>query len=152
MSIPAVKAALHRGRVRLRELPAEQSAQPAPPHTPAVVRYTQLFNARDWDGVRSMLVDEVKLDLVSREKRAGIRDVGSYFSNYDRIHDWHLTPDWLDGREIIAVRRAPDDAAPTYLIELTMADGRVALIRDYRYVPYLAQDLALRGPPGRGTG
>lgn len=146
MSLPAVKAALHRGRARLRELAAgpEEPREPARSLTPAVVKYAELFNARDWDGVRSMLVDDVRLDLVSREKRAGLRDVGSYFTNYGRIQDWSMTPAWLDGREVVAVRRSAADAQPSYIIELTWAGGRVTLIRDFRYVPYLAQDGMLR--------
>jgi RNA polymerase sigma-70 factor (ECF subfamily) len=51
LSPPAVKAALHRGRDRLRALAesAPRDEMPAPPPTsPAVARYVALFNARDW--------------------------------------------------------------------------------------------------------
>ena len=63
ISIESVKAALHRGRNRLRELSA--AAQTVPDGMPASVsptiqRYADLFNARDWDGVRAMLIDDVK--------------------------------------------------------------------------------------------
>jgi hypothetical protein len=121
------------------------SASPAPrPHSAALARYVRLFNARDWDAVRALLADEVRLDLVSREKRAGIAEVGAYLTNYARLSDWHLRPAWLptgDGvREVVAVRRAADAPRPSYLVELTFVDGRVTLIRDFRYVPYLAQD------------
>src|SRR5262249_43646290 len=90
-SVPAVKAALHRGRTRLQELTAT-APEPRAPHfvAPAIARYAALFNARDWDGVRAMLVDDVRLDLVSREKRAGRANVGHYFTNYDKVHDWRL--------------------------------------------------------------
>jgi hypothetical protein len=55
------------------------------------------------------LADDVKLDLVSRWKRAGRREVSGYFTNYDSKSDWHLVPGWLDGREVIAIpaSRAP---------------------------------------------
>jgi RNA polymerase sigma factor (sigma-70 family) len=141
LSTPAVKAALHRGRARLREL-AEASAPTAPPRpvSPALTRYAALFNARDWDGVRAMLVDDVKLDLVSRWKRAGRREVGAYFTNYDGLHDWHLVPGWLDGREVIAVLR---DTQPGYFMALTLVDDRVAAIRDFRYVPYILREAAI---------
>ncbi len=80
LSIPAVKSALHRGRARLRSL-----GDQAPPHTasPVVARYAALFNARDWDGVRALLVDDVKLEVVEREHRAGKALVGTYFTNYE---------------------------------------------------------------------
>jgi RNA polymerase sigma-70 factor (ECF subfamily) len=144
LTVPAVKAALHRGRARLREL----SAMPAPalPRravSPAIARYVALFNARDWDGVRALLADDVKLDLVSRWKRAGRREVSGYFTNYDSKSDWHLVPGWLDGREVIAVLRDPRETRPVYFMELTLAGGLVAAIRDFRYVPYIAREAAI---------
>lgn len=143
LSLPAVKAALYRGRLRLRELAA--AAPPAPPPretSPAVARYVALFNARDWEGVRALLAEDVQLNLVSRAQRAG-RAVGDYMSNYERYSDWHLAPAWLEGHEVIAVFRAPGDARPSYFIELTVENGKVRLIRDFRYVPYVMQDAAV---------
>ena len=117
MSLSAVKAALHRGRTRLRELSKVPSpAEPRRATSPALARYAALFNARDWDGVRAMLVDEVKLDLVSRWKATGRRQVSTYFTNYDSVTDWHLVPGWLDSREILAVLREPHAARPAYFI------------------------------------
>jgi len=138
LSLPAVKAALHRGRKRLRDL----GPGACPPRTvsPTVARYAGLFNARDWDGVRALLAEDVRLSLVSRLQRVGGRNVGNYFSNYDRMHDWHLVPAWLDGREVIAVFRQPEDVQSSYFIELTIAQGLVTTIRDFRYVPYIALD------------
>ncbi len=142
LSLPAVKAALHRGRARLHALKVTQPTEP-PPHTsPAVARYVALFNARDWDGVRAMLAEDVQLDLVSRSQRAG-RAVGNYLTNYDRLHDWRLAPAWLEGREVVAVFRAPDDARPGYFIELGFAGDKIRRIRDFRYVPYVIADAAL---------
>jgi RNA polymerase sigma factor (sigma-70 family) len=148
MSLSAVKAALHRGRTRLRELTKAQRPAAAPRATsPALARYATLFNARDWDGVRAMLVDEVKLDLVSRWKAAGRRKLDTYFSNYDSVTDWHLVPGWLDSREVLAVLREPDAARPAYFIELRLVgDGRVAVIRDFRHVPYIAYEAEIEFP------
>jgi RNA polymerase sigma factor (sigma-70 family) len=140
LSLPAVKAALHRGRVRLRELADAQPPAPPPRQTsPAVARYVALFNARDWDGVRTMLAEDVQLDLVSRAQRAG-RAVGDYLTNYDRYRDWRLAPAWLEGREVIAVFRAPGDTRPGYFIELNFEQDKIRRIRDFRYVPYVMQD------------
>ena len=126
LSLPAVKAALHRGRARLRELTATPPAAPPLPATsPAVARYVALFNARDWDGVRAMLAEDVQLDLVSRAQRQAARSATTS-SNYDRSHDWRLAPAWLEGREVIAVFRAPGDAQPGYFIELRWRTARSA--------------------------
>jgi RNA polymerase sigma-70 factor (ECF subfamily) len=140
LSVPAVKAALHRGRGLLRELNAAAPAPgPSPPPTPALARYAALFNARDWDAVRAMLADDVKLEVVTRLRRSGKRVV-EYYTNYDAFSDWHLVPAWLDGREVIAVFRGPGDARPGYFIELGLAGDRVVSIRDFRYVPYIARE------------
>ncbi len=153
LSVPAVKAALHRGRTRLRAQkngasPSDTAALPRE-ISPAVARYAQLFNAREWDSVRAMLSEDVRLDLVSRSQRAGRRDVGGYFTNYDKLDDWHLVPGWLDGREVLAVFRDRGDARPGYFIELSLVDGLVAAIHDFRYVPYVAREavIELAGTP-----
>lgn len=142
LTLPAVKAALHRGRARLRELRPVPSTPPAA--SPLMVRYADLFNARDWDGVRALLAEDVRLDLVSRLRRAGKRNVGNYFSNYDRLGDWHLVPAWLDGREVIAVYRDAQAERASYFIELDAVEGSVIAIRDFRYVPYIAREAEIR--------
>jgi RNA polymerase sigma factor (sigma-70 family) len=143
LSVPAVKAALHRGRLRLGELAgAPPTRDPMPETSPVISRYIALFNARDWDGVRAMLAEDVHLDLASRAQRTG-RAVESYMSNYARLAGWRLAPAWLEGREVIAVFRAPDDARPRYFIELTVRNGKIRLIRDFCYVPYVIEDAAL---------
>jgi RNA polymerase sigma-70 factor (ECF subfamily) len=142
LTLPAVKAALHRGRARLREPQSE------PPTTTAssslVVRYADLFNARDWDGVRALLAEDVRLDLISRVRRAGKRNVGNYFSNYDRLDDWYLVPAWLDGREVIAVYRGAGEERVSYFIEIEASDDVILNIRDFRYVPYVAREADVR--------
>jgi RNA polymerase sigma-70 factor (ECF subfamily) len=148
MSVSAIKSALVRGRARLRDLSAAADAKPerrSRPRavSPAVTRYAKLFNQRDWDGVRAMLVNEVKLELVSRLKWVGRGQVSSYFTNYDSIRDWYLVPGWLDGREVLAVLPDPDAAQPSYFVELTIAADRVAAIRDFRHVPYIMRDAVI---------
>ncbi|SEA20048.1 RNA polymerase sigma factor [Variovorax sp. YR216] len=145
LSVQAVKAALHRGRQLLRALPpsATETRPPQKPVSPELARYATLFNARDWDGVRAMLADDVRLDLVSRRKAAGRREVSLYFGNYGRVSDWHLVPAHLDGHEVLAVMREPAAARPGYFVELQWRDGLLIAIRDYRYVPYIAREAAL---------
>jgi len=151
LTVPAVKAALSRGRARLRELTAVRPAAApivatAPPA--ALLRYMELFNARDWDGVRSMLADDVRLDLVSRTKAAGRRQVANYFGNYDKVAGWRMAPATLDGRAVLAMFESPRASAPAYFVGLDFTDGRVALIRDFRYVPYILREAPLLLQPG----
>ncbi len=137
---PAAKAALHRGRARLQALaqaPPEQRPLGPAVVSPGIARYVALFNARDWDGVRALLAEDVRLDLVSRAQRSGRREVSSYVENYARAADWHLLPGSLDGREVITVFRNRNDARPTYFIELEFMGEQVTRIKDFRYVPYI---------------
>jgi RNA polymerase sigma-70 factor (ECF subfamily) len=147
LTVPAVKAALHRGRETLRrteEAAAKQRAGRATPTiSPEMVRYVALFNAHDWEGVRAMLAEDVRLDLVSRSRRSGRLDVGGYFGNYEELGGWYLVPAWLEGREVVAVFRTDGDALPAYFIELAFSEGRLTSIKDFRYVPYIASEARL---------
>ena len=142
LTVPTVKAALHRGRARLRSSASSVEHTTRAP-SPTIARYAALFNARDWNAVRAMLAEDVRLDLVSRQSRNGKRDVGGYVSNYAASATWRLAPAWLDGREVIAGFRNVQDERPSYFIELTIANGLVTKIRDFRYVPYIAVDAAI---------
>jgi RNA polymerase sigma factor (sigma-70 family) len=136
MSVPAVKAALHRGRARLRQLAGQALPSRPRAHTPELLRYVELFNARDWDGVRSLLASDVKLEMVGGEAKG----FGPYFSNYGGEIDWHFAPAWMDGREVIVVRRAPAQERPSHVIELSIVDGRVVLVRDFVHAGHVVDE------------
>ena len=97
-SIPSVKAALHRGRARLRELAGEAEDLPHPvltePQRSLLAAYVDRFNARDFDAIRDMLADEVRLELVARTRMNGRKEVGTYLHNYAGAKDWRLAPGW----------------------------------------------------------
>jgi hypothetical protein len=108
--------------------------------SPALARYADLFNARDWEGVRAMLVEDVKLDVVSRLKHSGRREVDLYFTNYSRWVGWRMIPGWVDGREALVVVCEPPADERTYFVEIGMAKDGVAKIRDFYHIPYIAVD------------
>jgi RNA polymerase sigma factor (sigma-70 family) len=157
LTVNAVKAHLARGRARLKAINAQTPAQSAPrPPSPAVVRYVALFNRRDWDGLRAMLADDVRLIQSTHPPRAGAADVGMFFGIYSRSAPVRLAPAWLDGREVIAVYEDPQAAKPSYLMWLEWRDGRISFIRDYKYVRYVVDDAELvlapdAASPGGGT-
>jgi RNA polymerase sigma-70 factor (ECF subfamily) len=143
ISVPAVKAALHRGRARLQVMSAQASAAAdvmPPDVSPAVRRYAALFNARDWDAVRAMLIDDVRLEVLEATSRRGRKEVGVYFHNYDGRTNWYMVPARLDGREGVAVLASAHSARATNFIELTVDQDRIARIRDFHHVPYLTAD------------
>ena len=144
LTVNAVKAHLARGRARLKKINAQALAQPAPRSpSPAVARYVALFNRRDWDGLRAMLADDVRLIQSSYPLRAGAADVGMFFGIYSRSAPVRLAPAWLDGREVIAVYEDAAAVKPSYLMWLEWTDGRISFIRDYKYVRYVIDDAEL---------
>ncbi len=124
LTVNAVKAHLARGRARLKAINAQAPAQAAPrPPSPALSRYVALFNGRDWDGLRAMLADDVRLIQSTRPPRAGAADVGMFFSFYSRYDPVRLAPARLDGREVIAVWEDSQAVKPSYLMWAGV-DGR----------------------------
>ena len=145
MSVPAIKAALHRGRARLRELAAEPDDRPLPRLDPAeralLEAYVDRFNARDFDAVRDMLAEAVRLDLVSKSRLNGRGEVSRYFTNYSKMHDWHLAPGFVDRRPALLVRNPADPSArPAYFVLLGWAENRIMTIRDFHYARYAMAD------------
>lgn len=143
-TIAAVKSTLHRGRERLRELTAE----PDPSHTRAPVlsasersllaAYIERFNARDFDGLRSMLADEVHLDLVSRARVDGRAEVSKYYGYYERLTDWSFSLGAVEGRPAaLAFDPGRPGSPPIYFVLLGWQDGKLADIRDFRYARYV---------------
>jgi RNA polymerase sigma-70 factor, ECF subfamily len=148
MSVPAVKAALHRGRTRLRELADEPGDQALPalsdPERARLASYVDRFNARDFDTLRDLLANDVQLELVNRLRLSGRQGVGKYFENYARVEDWQLAVGSVDGRPAIVVRD-PDDAlsTPRYFVLLEWNGDRLAVIRDFRYARYVIEGAML---------
>jgi RNA polymerase sigma factor (sigma-70 family) len=156
LSVDAVKAHLARGRARLRALNAQDTPAPrARPASAAVLNYVALFNRREWDALRALLADDVKLSQSAHALRVGRADVGMFFTLYAQSPEVWLAPAWLDGQEVLAVFEHRDDHRPGYLMWLEWRDGRIRFIRDYRYVRYVMADAALtlaadQPPDGHG--
>jgi RNA polymerase sigma-70 factor (ECF subfamily) len=146
-TVPAVKAALNRGRTTLRQQPETEIVPWRDrPETSAAEgamldRYVALFNARDWPGVEALLTEECRLDLVSKSQRRGRKQVTPYFGNYAR-EDVRLAVGRAEGRDVLGVYRPASSREPQYLIALELDGDRVGLIRDWRYVPYLMGELS----------
>jgi RNA polymerase sigma-70 factor (ECF subfamily) len=169
-TVPAIKAALVRGRAALRARAGAADGPPQGTGAPAVApvpgaraaahdaaerarlhRYAALFNARDWDGARRLIAEDCRLDLVSRHERRGPA-VGEYFARYADLRDLRVAPGVLDdavagGRRALGVFSPRSSEHPSYFVLIGWRGERVALIRDFRYVPYIADEVLL----GRAT-
>src|SRR5262249_24519699 len=94
------------------------------------------------DTLRTMLADEVQLDLVGRVKKVGAAEVSNrYFYNYSLVDDWRQVVGRIEGRPAILVYDTSEPSSqPAYFIRLTWKDSQVAHIRDYRYARYAMED------------
>src|SRR4051812_25353303 len=148
-SLPTAKAALHRGRAQLRAFAREPEDAPQPSLSDAdrarLGAYVAYFNARDFDAIRAMIADDVRLELVSKTRLNGKAEVSRYFGNYSNVSDWHLVPGMLEGRPAILVFDPDDrDSGPKYFMLLDWTAGKVATIRDFRHAPYVIEGAEYR--------
>jgi RNA polymerase sigma-70 factor (ECF subfamily) len=134
-TVPAVKAALVRGRGSLRAAAAAEAAAD-PGARERLEQYVALFNAHDWDGVRKLVGHDCRLDLVSKSQRRG-KEVGMYFGRYEK-EDVRLAVARLEGRLALAAFPPGSGDRPAYFILLDWEGASVSAIRDFRYVPYIA--------------
>jgi RNA polymerase sigma-70 factor (ECF subfamily) len=139
-TVGAVKAALVRARANIAA-----GRPPAPATLQAgdrerLQRYADLFNARSWDALRVQLAEEARLDVVSRTQRRG-PGTAQYYTRYAEIidvEDLRAEPGVVDGVPVIAIHRPASSPTPAYFVQVHWHEGRIALIRDFRYVPYIA--------------
>ena len=141
-SLPAVKAALHRGRTHLSQYAAEPDDAPRPKLSDddrkRLSAYVTHFNARDFDAIRAMIADDIRLDLVSRSRLNGKAEVSRYFGNYSKVSDWHLVPGMVEGRPAILVFDPNEPGGrPKYFVLLNWQGDKVTTIRDFRHAPYV---------------
>jgi RNA polymerase sigma-70 factor (ECF subfamily) len=147
-NIPAVKAALQRGRLRLRALAAEADDAPVPalaePERSRLKTYVERFNAHDFDAVRAMLAEDVRLELVNRVRLDGKKRVAPYFSNYAARPHWRFVPGFVDCRPAMLVYDADDpDERLKYFVLLDWAGDKVVGIRDFVFARYAMEGAEL---------
>jgi len=140
-SVAAVKATLHRGRMRLADPP-----EPAPIDAQEKLRlraYADLFNARAFDALRDLLAADVQLVMSPDIRRDGKQDVSIYYTRYSEARvAWRMQPAIIDGRPgLIASDPANPDVRFPVLLE--WSDGRIVLIRDFHYARYVMDGIAI---------
>jgi len=141
VTAPAAKAALHRGRAKLRGLAALADPPARSLDAEAATRlraYADHFNARNFDALRALLAEDVRLDLVNRTRLLGRKDVSVYFTRYDQApFQWRMGPGLADGRPAILVSD-PSEAtdAIRWVVLLDWREGQIHGIRDFLYARY----------------
>jgi RNA polymerase sigma-70 factor (ECF subfamily) len=145
---PAAKSALQRGRVRLRQLAAEPDDMELPMLPDAVrarlTAYVEGFKTGDFDAVRAMLADDVRLDLVTKFRKRGKAEVGGYYGSYAAAAQWAYAAAVVDGRAAMLVYdRRISHETPAYFVALDIRDDRVVAIRDFLFARYAMDGIAL---------
>lgn len=144
-TVGAVKAALSRARANIAHtsrgtIPAlDKSLSPEKQAT--LRRYAELFNAHDWDGLRALLGEESRLDVVSRVQQRMVE--AGYFNRYAKYletEEIRAAAGFVDGVPVIAMFSPASSDAPAYFILLETEGRRISLVRDFRYVPYITRD------------
>jgi RNA polymerase sigma-70 factor, ECF subfamily len=144
-SVAAVKANLHRGRTRLRQLLQEGEEAPFPvlrePEKTHLKLYVERMNARDFDGIRDLLAEDVRLELVNAAQRRGRGGFDSYLGNYERAHNWRLTVGFVDMRPAVLVLDQGDPLGrPKNFVLIEWRDETVVCVRDFAHAPYVVED------------
>jgi RNA polymerase sigma-70 factor (ECF subfamily) len=144
-SVGAVKSALFRARANVArtspEAISQRSRSASARERANLQRYVDLFNDRNWTGLRALLGEESRLDQVSLVQRR-VADAG-YFDRYAEIlktEDIRAEAGFVDGVPAIAMFRPSSSSVPAYFALLEWTGGRISLIRDFRYVTYIASD------------
>jgi RNA polymerase sigma-70 factor (ECF subfamily) len=155
-SVPAVKAALQRGRIRLRALAEEADDAPVPalaePERARLKAYVERFNSHDFDAIRAMLAEDVRLEVVNRVRFDGKKDVAPYFTAYAVRTHWRFIAGFVDRRPAMLVYDADDpDQRLKYFVLLAWAAEQVVSIRDFVFARYILDGAELkvmdRNPP-----
>lgn len=142
----AAKSALQRGRARLRELARKPEDVDLPMLSEAMrarlVAYVDGFRVGDFDAVRAMLADDVRLDLVTTPfQRRGKGEVGQYYGAYEAAGaKWAFAAATIDGRAAMLVyERVVSLVTPAYVVVLDFEDGQVRGIQDFLYARYVME-------------
>lgn len=146
---PALKSALQRGRVQLRAT----TQQPESTEQPAInsivcarlTAYVEGFKTGDFDAVRSMLAEDVRLDLVAKLKRHGKEEVGEYLGRYAANRQWAFAASVIDNRPAMLVYdRFVSLDKPAYFVTLDIEGDRIVSIRDFLFARYAMELLEPR--------
>jgi RNA polymerase sigma-70 factor (ECF subfamily) len=148
VSEPAAKSALQRGRGRLRELAAEPESIPTPVLSDAMrlrlFVYVESFKIGDFDTVRAMLAEDVKLDLVGKFQKQGKSKVNEYYGAYAAAKRWAFSAAIVDGRPAMLVYdREVSLDEPAYFVALTFVADKVSSIHDFLYARYAMEAISI---------
>ncbi|TAY69375.1 sigma-70 family RNA polymerase sigma factor [Rhizobium leguminosarum] len=137
----AAKSALQRGRVALRRL-AQMPTDTRLPLMPDAARqkmatFVDLFRTGDFDAIRAMLADDVKLELVNRLKWEGRDKIAPYFTRYAEETKWRFAFGAVEGGPAMLVFESGRPMEkPAHFVLVDWRNDRIVAIRDFLFAPY----------------
>ncbi|MEP6566305.1 MAG: RNA polymerase sigma factor [Mesorhizobium sp.] len=139
-TVGGVKAALSRGRSKLAALPSEPIVRSEPRCDPQLSRllnrYVELFNRRDWDGVRALTSADAQL-RVSDCFRGRLSE-SPYFVEYENGPAWKMVIGAIDGEAVLLVLHLGEGGwNPVYPVRIEAVDGVINRISDYYACPWM---------------
>jgi RNA polymerase sigma-70 factor (ECF subfamily) len=147
-NVGAVKAALHRARPKLERAAALGGPKAFAPQDQRLIEtYLERFNQRDWDGVRALLSEDARLEVVSRTEAPF--HSSPYFQNYSKLSwQWRLGLADVEGTPMVVhFRRSDGDWHPHSVIVVDIEGGKISRVRDYVHIAYMLGDARVQGPP-----
>jgi len=140
-TVGGVKAALHRGRSKIKDSPVATKSQA--PENPELVQlmdlYIARFNRHDWDGLRELISADARLKVA--DIFAGRLDDSGYFGVYQRWpFPWKMAVGQVDGEPtVIMLRRGMDTWVPHSIVRLDVVNQKVERITDYFHCPWVLE-------------
>ncbi|WP_293676241.1 sigma-70 family RNA polymerase sigma factor [uncultured Phenylobacterium sp.] len=136
----AAKSALQRGRNSLRRL-AQTPVDTRLPLMPEAARqkmatFVDLFRLGDFEAIRAMLADDVKLELVNRLKWEGRDRIVPYFTRYAEETKWRFSLGAVEGSPAMLVFEAGAMEKPAHFVLIDWRDDQISEIRDFLFAPY----------------
>jgi RNA polymerase sigma factor (sigma-70 family) len=142
----AAKSALQRGRAALRRLAQTPEDIRLPLMSDSdrrkITAYVHLFQSGDFDAIRAMLADEVKLDLVNRLQLEGRDEIGRYFTRYAEETKWRFALGAVEGQPAMLVFDSTGPMErPAHFVLIEWSEDRIIEIRDFLFVPYVLEGM-----------
>jgi RNA polymerase sigma factor (sigma-70 family) len=140
----AAKSALQRGRVALRELARAPEDTRLPlisdQDRHKIAAFVHLFQSGDFDAIRAMLADDVKLELVNRLQLQGRDRIVPYFTRYAEVSKWRFALGAVEGQPAMLVFDGTGPMErPAHFVLIGWSDDRIVQIRDFLFAPYVLE-------------
>lgn len=142
----AAKSALQRGRTQLRLLVQAPEDIRLPLMSDSdrrkITAYVEAFRSGDFDAIRAMLADDVKLDLVNRLQWQGRDKIAPYFTRYAEETKWRFALGAVEGQPAMLVFDSTGAMErPAHFVLIDWSESRIIEIRDFLFAPYVLETI-----------